>query len=71
MDIANGDIKNALSGFEEACVVLSPVMERERVRGRDLPAHHEKEEGKLAETFSIFKARMGPTSMSGGADNPD
>ena len=38
---------------------------------QDLPARHEKEEGKLAENFSIFKARFGPTSMSGGADIPE
>ena len=65
LDIADGDIKNSLSGFEEVCVILKPVMDM--VRTQELPPHNEKEGGKLAEKLSVFKVRVDPESTSGAA----
>ena len=59
MDIIDGDVKDALSGFSEAHVLLLPVMEQLRAN-HNLPPHHDKTDGKLVDTFSIFKARLVP-----------
>ena len=58
LDVSDRDIKGSLSGFEEAAALLEPVMKV--AKEKDLPPHNEKEGGKLAEKFSVFKVRVDP-----------
>ena len=51
------DVRDQVSGFEEAAAEMEPVMKA--VRELDIQPHFEMESGKLQDTFSIFKRRMG------------
>ena len=51
------DIRDLLGGFEEAAAEMEPVMKA--VRELDIKPHNEMVSGKVPETFSIFKRRVG------------
>ena len=52
------DIKEQISGFEAAATEMEPAMKA--VRELDIQPHNEMKSGKLPDTFSVFKKRMGP-----------
>ena len=54
-------IKHLLGGFEEAATRMEPAMKA--VREKDITPYNEMEKGKLPETFSIFKVRVGPKGV--------
>ena len=51
------DVSDQVRGFEEAAAEMEPVMKA--VRELDINPHFEMESGKLPDTFSIFKRRVG------------
>ena len=51
------DVSDQVRGFEEAAAEMEPVMKA--VRELDIHPHFEMESGKLQDTFSIFKRRVG------------
>ena len=52
------DIKDQISGFEAAAAEMETTMKA--VRELDIEPHNEMKSGKLPDTFSAFKKRMGP-----------
>ena len=52
------DIKTQISGFEAAAKELEDVMKA--VRELDIDPYNEMKKGKLKDTFSVFKKRVGP-----------
>ena len=52
------DVKDQISGFEAAAAEMEATMKA--VRELDIKPHHEMESGKLPDTFSVFKKRVGP-----------
>ena len=52
------DIKDQISGFEAAAAEMEATMKA--VRELDIKPHNEMESGKLPDTFSAFKKRVGP-----------
>ena len=56
------DIKDLLSGFEEAAAHTEPATKA--VREMDITPHNEMESGKLPEIFSIFKLRVGSKDIT-------
>ena len=51
-------IKRQISGFEAAAVEFEPAMKA--VREYHIDPHMEMKDGKLKDTFSVFRKRVGP-----------